>query len=126
MTETACIIVADDDDDIRAHVAYRLQAAGYEVVQAMDGQEAVDLAFEHVPELVILDVMMPKLDGYEVARRLRADVRTQSVPVIFLTSRGQERDIAIGFDAGANDYMTKPFSPAELQARVHATLTRHS
>ena len=126
MSETPRILVADDDDDLRALVSYRLESAGYDVVQAVDGQQAVDLAFERAPDVVVLDVMMPKLDGYEVARRLRADERTQRVPVILLTSRSQEQDVAAGFDAGANDYVTKPFSPAELHARVRAMLARPS
>jgi DNA-binding response OmpR family regulator len=126
MSDPPLILVADDDADLRALVAYRLESAGYEVLQAVDGQQAVDLAFERTPDVVVLDLMMPKLDGYEVARRLRADERTLRVPVILLTSRSQERDVAAGFDAGANDYVTKPFSPAELQARVRAMLARPS
>jgi DNA-binding response OmpR family regulator len=126
MSDTPLILVADDDADLRALVAYRLESAGYEVVQAVDGQQAVELAFERAPDVVVLDLMMPKLDGYEVARRLRADERTHSVPVLLLTSRSQERDVAAGFDAGANDYVTKPFSPAELQVRVRAMLARPS
>ena len=118
------ILVADDDDDIRALVVYRLSRAGYEVVEARDGEEALALALERVPALAVLDVMMPKLDGYEVTRRLRSDEATRRVPVILLTARVQDADVARGFEAGADDYLRKPFSPQELRARVQAILDR--
>ena len=118
------ILVADDDDDIRALVVYRLSRAGYEVVEARDGEEALALALERVPALAVLDVMMPKLDGYEVTRRLRSDEATHRVPVILLTARVQDADVARGFEAGADDYLRKPFSPQELRARVQAILDR--
>jgi len=127
MTETAAIptvLVADDDTDVRGLVAYRLRRSGYQVVEARDGEEALRLALEHVPDLVVIDVMMPKLDGYEVTRRLRSEEATRRVPVILLTSRSQEADITSGFASGADDYLTKPFSPDELVARVRAVLGR--
>ncbi len=118
------ILVADDDDDIRQLVAYRMEKAGYEVVQARDGEEAVALAAEHLPALAILDVMMPKADGYEVTRRLRDREETSRIPIILLTARAQEADVQRGFDAGADDYIRKPFSPQELRSRVQAILGR--
>jgi DNA-binding response OmpR family regulator len=118
------ILVADDDQDIRALVAFRLERAGYEVVQASDGEEAVRLAFERVPDLAVLDVMMPKLTGLEVTRRLRDAEETRRVPVILLTARAQEADVVAGFEAGADDYLRKPFSPQELRSRVQAILGR--
>jgi DNA-binding response OmpR family regulator len=118
------VLVADDDDDIRDLVAFRLDRAGYEVLRASDGQEALDLAREHRPDLAVLDVMMPKLTGYDVTRELRADANTARIPVILLTARVQEADVARGFDAGADDYVKKPFSPQELKARVQAVLGR--
>ena len=118
------VLVADDDDDIRSLVAYRMEKAGYGVLQARDGEEAVRLALEHRPALAILDVMMPKADGYEVARRLREDDATKRMPIILLTARAQEADVQRGFDAGADDYIRKPFSPQELRARVQAILGR--
>jgi DNA-binding response OmpR family regulator len=118
------ILVADDDDDIRALVVYRLSRAGYDVVEARDGEEALRLAIEQVPALAVLDVMMPKLDGYELTRRLRAKETTRRVPVILLTARVQDADVARGFEAGADDYLRKPFSPQELRARVQAILER--
>ena len=118
------VLVADDDDDIRDLVAFRLDRAGYEVLRAGDGQQALDLAKEHVPDLAVLDVMMPKLTGYDVTRELRADAATSRIPVILLTARVQEADVARGFEAGADDYDKKPFSPQELKARVQAVLGR--
>ena len=118
------VLVADDDDDIRDLVAFRLDRAGYEVLRAGDGQEALDLAKEHRPDLAVLDVMMPKLTGYDVTRELRADATTSRIPVILLTARVQEADVARGFEAGADDYVKKPFSPQELKARVQAVLGR--
>jgi DNA-binding response OmpR family regulator len=118
------VLVADDDDDIRDLVAFRLDRAGYEVLRAGDGQEALDLAREHRPDLAVLDVMMPRLTGYDVTRELRADAATSRIPVILLTARVQEADVARGFEAGADDYVKKPFSPQELKARVQAVLGR--
>jgi DNA-binding response OmpR family regulator len=118
------VLVADDDDDIRDLVAFRLDRAGYEVLRAGDGQQALDLAKEHIPDLAVLDVMMPKLTGYDVTRELRADAATSRIPVILLTARVQEADVARGFEAGADDYVKKPFSPQELKARVQAVLGR--
>ena len=125
MTELGItILVADDEDDIRELVVYRLGRSGYAVVEARDGEEAVRLAVEHIPDLAVLDVMMPKLDGYEVTRRLRDTEATKAIPVILLTARAQEADVSRGFDAGADDYLKKPFSPDELVSRVRAVLGR--
>ena len=118
------VLVADDDPDILDLVTFRLDRAGYEVVQARDGQEALDTALERMPDLCVLDVMMPRLDGYEVTRRLREAEATRSVPVILLTARVQEADLEKGFGVGATDYVRKPFSPQELRARVDALLAR--
>jgi DNA-binding response OmpR family regulator len=118
------VLVADDDHDILTLVSFRLERAGYEVVGARDGEEALRLALERVPDLAVLDVMMPKLDGYEVTTRLRQNRATRRMPVILLTARVQEADIARGFEAGADDYVKKPFSPQELGARVQAILGR--
>jgi DNA-binding response OmpR family regulator len=118
------VLVADDDEDILELVSYRLSRAGYEVVTASDGEQALERAREHNPALAVLDVMMPKLDGYEVTRRLRDDPTTAAIPVILLTARVQDADVSSGFDAGADDYVKKPFSPQELRARVQAVLGR--
>ena len=118
------VLVADDDEDIRALVSFRLERAGYEVVEARDGEEALRLAREQTPDLAVLDVMMPKLTGDEVTRRIRGDEATRRMPVILLTARVQEDDVTRGFEAGADDYIKKPFSPQELRARVQAVLGR--
>jgi DNA-binding response OmpR family regulator len=118
------VLVADDDPDIRSLVVLRLERSGYEVVAAGDGEEALATALERNPDLALLDVMMPKLDGYEVTERLRREDATRHLPVILLTARVQETDIARGLEAGADDYVKKPFSPTELRARVQAVLGR--
>jgi CheY-like chemotaxis protein len=118
------VLVADDDRDILQLVSFRLERADYEVVQAKDGEEALRLVKELRPDLAVLDVMMPKLNGYEVIREIRRDEETKAMPVILLTARVQEADVARGFEAGADDYLKKPFSPQELRARVQAILDR--
>jgi DNA-binding response OmpR family regulator len=122
--ERPLILVADDDPDILALVSFRLERAGYDVVAATNGEEAVDIAIARRPDLAILDVMMPRLDGYEATRRLREQEGTRRIPIILLTARVQEDDVARGFDAGVDDYVKKPFSPQELGARVQAVLGR--
>jgi DNA-binding response OmpR family regulator len=118
------VLAADDDEEILALIAFRLERLGYDVLQAHDGEQALELARSAQPDLAVLDVMMPKLDGFELTRRLRADAATKEMPIILLTARSQDTDIERGFSAGANDYMRKPFSPQELGARVRATLAR--
>jgi len=121
---TPTILVADDEEDLRELVTYRLTRSGYRVIGAGDGQEALELAAERTPDLMVLDVMMPKLDGYELTRRVRAEAALRSIPVILLTARSQESDIDRGFEVGADDYLKKPFNPDELVARVRAVLGR--
>jgi DNA-binding response OmpR family regulator len=118
------VLVADDDLDIRELVVYRLERNGFDVIAAGDGEEAIRLAEEQTPDLAILDVMMPKVDGLEATRRLRGNDATRRMPVILLTARAQEADVTRGFEAGADDYLRKPFSPQELRARVQALLAR--
>jgi DNA-binding response OmpR family regulator len=118
------ILVADDDDDIRMLVTLRLERSGYEVVTAADGEAALELAIARTPDLAVLDVTMPKLNGLEVTRRLRERDDTKSMPVILLTARVQESDVAAGVEAGADDYVKKPFSPQALGDRVDAMLAR--
>jgi DNA-binding response OmpR family regulator len=118
------VLIADDDPDILALVSFRLERAGYEVVQARNGEEAVHVALARRPDLAVIDVMMPRTDGYEATRQLRQQEETSRMPIILLTARVQEEDIARGFDAGADDYVRKPFSPQELGSRVQAALGR--
>jgi diguanylate cyclase (GGDEF)-like protein len=118
------VLVADNEADIRRLVELNLQLDGYTVAFARDGEEALRQAIELRPALVLLDVMMPKLDGFEVCRRLRADARTSHIPVIILTAKSLTVDKVVGLTAGADDYVLKPFEPVELLARVRTTLRR--
>lgn len=118
------VVIADDDPDIRRLVEMTVTNAGCDVTVASDGEEALERVRDSRPDLVILDVLMPRMDGWEVARALKSDPATREVPVMFLTSRGQEHDVLEGFDSGAVDYMVKPFSPRELQVRVRAVLAK--
>jgi DNA-binding response OmpR family regulator len=118
------VLAADDDEDILELVAFRLERSGYTVLQARDGQEALELARSEKPDLAVLDVMMPKLDGFELTRRLRAEEATSKMPIILLTARAQDTDVDRGFESGADDYLRKPFSPQELSTRVQAILGR--
>jgi len=118
------ILIVDDDVNALKLIGYTLHREGYEIVVAQSGQEALVKAREEEPQLIILDIMMPHMDGYEVCRRLRATPQTAQVPVIMLTAKGQVEDKVTGFEAGADDYLTKPVIPAELVARVKALLLR--
>ena len=118
------VLAADDDEDMLELVAFRLERSGYTVLRARDGEQALDLARSERPDLAVLDVMMPKLDGFELTRRLRAEEATSAMPIILLTARAQDADLDLGFDCGADDYMRKPFSPQELSRRVQAMLGR--
>jgi DNA-binding response OmpR family regulator len=122
--EAPLVLVADDEDDIRSLVSFRLKRAGYDVITAADGEEALLLATTRLPDLVVLDMMMPKATGLEVTRSMREQATTKDIPIILLTARAQEADVARGFDAGADDYVKKPFSPQDLQARIQALLER--
>ncbi len=118
------ILVADDDPDILRFVELNLRLEGYEVLTAVDGEQALAVAHDRVPSLVILDVMMPKLDGYQVCQRLRTESRTSGVCIIMLTAKSMSADKVLGLTAGADDYISKPFDPMELVARVKTTLRR--
>jgi diguanylate cyclase (GGDEF)-like protein len=118
------ILVVDDDPDIARFVEVNLRSAGYTVSVASDGQEALDKATELHPDLVLLDVMMPRIDGFEVAQRLRRNPQTASTSIIMLTAKALSTDKVLGLTAGADDYIIKPFDPIELLARVKGTLRR--
>jgi len=118
------ILAADDDEIILGLVVYRLEHSGYRVVTAHDGEEALRLALAEPPALAVIDVMMPKLDGYELTRELRSHDETKDMRVILLTASVQDADVHRGFEAGADDYLRKPFSPQELLMRVQALLGR--
>ncbi|MGH2729314.1 MAG: GGDEF domain-containing response regulator [Actinomycetota bacterium] len=118
------ILVADDDEDIVRFVEVNLRLEGFDVVTAGDGEAALSAAYDRMPDLVLLDVMMPKLDGFEVCQRLRADSKTRHISVIMLTAKSLSADKVVGLTAGADDYMIKPFDPIELVARVKSALRR--
>ena len=118
------ILVVEDDDDLRETLAYNLRVEGYETLLAADGVAALELARRQPVALVILDVMLPRLDGLSVLRQLRARPETAALPVLMLTARAEESDIVVGLELGADDYVTKPFSWNELRARLRALLRR--
>ncbi len=122
----ARILVADDDVDIRELVEFKLSTLGHDVVAVADGAAAIDECQASRPDLAVLDVMMPGVSGLDAIRTIRADPALADLPVILLTARAQESDVETGFDSGADDYITKPFSPRELASRVEALLSRSS
>ncbi|MDQ2681493.1 MAG: response regulator [Candidatus Eremiobacteraeota bacterium] len=122
--EGKCILVIDDDRNLRRIIATNLELAGYEVKSAENGVEALRLLDDVRPDLVLLDVMMPVMDGYEVARRIRSHPLSGTVPIIMLTAKGEVEDKLAGFEAGADDYITKPFGPQEMLARVRSKIRR--
>ncbi len=123
MADEATIMLVDDEESIQRLLAYPLEREGYRVVQARDGEEALRRFGEQSVDLVLLDLMLPKLDGLEVCRRLRT---TSAVPIIMLTARDDEVDKVLGLELGADDYITKPFSIRELRSRIRAVLRRAS
>lgn len=118
------VLVADDDPDILDLITFRLERSGMRVIQARNGMEALEAARLKRPQVVVLDWMMPELTGIEVIEAMRADPELAHLPVMLLTARVQESDVVKGFEAGADDYLTKPFSPQELHHRVQALAAR--
>ncbi len=118
------ILIIDDDLDTLRLVGLMLQRQGYQISAATNGQQGLDKAFDEDPDLILLDIMMPDMDGYEVTRRLRSNPSTMETPILMFTAKTQMNDKVIGFEVGVNDYLTKPTHPSELQARVKALLAR--
>lgn len=118
------ILVVEDEADIRELLRFNLEREGFSVLEAADGPQALDMARRHTPALVLLDVMLPGLDGFEVCRRLGAQTETAHIPILMLTARGEEMDRVVGLSLGADDYVVKPFSVRELMLRVLAVLRR--
>jgi two-component system phosphate regulon response regulator PhoB len=118
------VLIVEDEDDIRELVSYHLLKEGYQVTGVASGEEALDVIDRQVPDLILLDVMLPGIDGFTVCRRLRAAPKTADVSVMMLTAKSEEADIVRGLNEGATDYVTKPFSPRVLLARVRAALRR--
>lgn len=122
----ANILVVEDEPAIQELIAANLQLAGHQVLRAADAETALALVREAIPDAILLDWMLPGISGIQLARRLRADERTREVPIIMLTARSEEVDKVAGLEAGADDYVTKPFSPRELMARIKAVLRRRA
>ena len=118
------ILVVYDEEDILELVRFNLLKEGYQVICAATGEKAVEIARSELPDLVVLDLMLPGMDGLEVAKFLKNDPETQNIPIIMLTAKGEESDVVTGLELGADDYVTKPFSPRILMARVKAALRR--
>jgi phosphate regulon transcriptional regulator PhoB len=118
------ILIVDDEKDIVKMLDYNFKKEGFRTVLAYDGEDAVDLAKKEHPDMVVLDLMLPGIDGLEVCKALKKEPKTESIPIIMLTAKAQETDKVIGLELGADDYVTKPFSPRELIARVKAILRR--
>ncbi|MBN1764216.1 MAG: response regulator transcription factor [Sedimentisphaerales bacterium] len=118
------ILIVDDEEDILELLDHHLSREGYHVLRARSGEQALELARTHTPDMIVLDLMLPGVDGLDVCRQLRNTPATQSTPIIMLTARGEETDIVTGLELGADDYVIKPFSPKVLLARVRAVLRR--
>lgn len=118
------ILVVDDEDDILELAEYNLSKEGYEVVSARSGEEALKKIESDQPDMILLDLMLPGVDGYEVTRQIKRNPETAEIPIIMITAKGEESDIVTGLELGAEDYVTKPFSPKVLIARVRAVLRR--
>lgn len=121
---TKCVLIVEDEQPIREMVMFALAGAGYEVREAADSRQAQEIIAERLPDLVLLDWMLPGLSGIDFARRLKKEELTRELPVIMLTARAEEEDTIQGLESGADDYITKPFSPRELVARIRAVLRR--
>jgi DNA-binding response OmpR family regulator len=120
----AKILIAEDEPDIRELVAFTLRFAGYEVVITSNGAEAVQVAARELPDLILMDVRMPRMTGYDACRIMKADANLKHIPVVFLSAKGQESEIQTGLEAGAEEYLLKPFAPDQLTDRVRAILAK--
>lgn len=120
----ARILIAEDEPDIRDLVAFTLRFAGHEVTPTSNGEEAYQQAAVVMPDLILMDVRMPKMTGYEACRALKADPTLKDIPVVFLSAKGQDTEIQTGFDAGAEDYLLKPFAPDQLTQRIKEILAK--
>jgi CheY-like chemotaxis protein len=122
--EMAKILIAEDERDIRDLITFTLGFAGFEVVAAANGEEAVNLARQEFPDLILMDVRMPRMTGYEACAIMKADAKLKDIPVIFLSAKGQDSEIQTGLQAGAADYLLKPFAPDQLTERIQTVLAR--
>ena len=122
--KTEKVVVIEDEPDILEVISYNLRREGFEVIESQSGEDGLEKIEKNAPQLVVLDLMLPEIDGIELCRRLKSDPLTEGIPVIMVTARGEESDIVLGLGMGADDYVTKPFSPRELVARVKAVMRR--
>jgi DNA-binding response OmpR family regulator len=120
----AKILIAEDERDLRELVSFSLQFGGFSVVQAANGAEAVEYAQKEMPDLILMDVRMPKMTGYEACRQMKTMESVRDIPVVFLSAKGQESEIQTGMEVGAEEYILKPFAPDELVKQVQAVLDR--
>lgn len=120
----AKILIAEDEPDIRELIAFTLRFGGYEVVTGTNGEEAVQLARQENPDIILLDVRMPRMTGYDACRLIKSDPNLKDVPVIFLSAKGQENEIQTGIESGAEEYLLKPFAPDQLTDRVRTILAK--
>jgi DNA-binding response OmpR family regulator len=120
----ARILIAEDEPDIRELVAFTLRFAGHEVTTTANGEEALQQASQLIPDIIIMDVRMPKMTGYDACRAMKADVMLKDIPVMFLSAKGQDAEIQAGLDVGAEEYLLKPFAPTQLAERVKAILAK--
>lgn len=121
----AKILIAEDERDIRDLVAFTLRFAGHEVVAVGNGEEAVEAARQEMPELILMDVRMPRMTGYEACEKMKADPQIKDIPVVFLSAKGQDSEIRTGLNLGAAEYLLKPFAPMELTQRVSELLEKY-
>ena len=121
----AKIVIAEDEPDIRDLITFTLRFAGYEVIAGSNGEEGYTLTKQEKPDLVMMDVRMPKLTGYEACKRIKADPELAHIPVIFLSAKGQESEISSGLEAGAEEYLLKPFAPDQLTEQIRSVLAKY-
>jgi two-component system alkaline phosphatase synthesis response regulator PhoP len=121
----AKILIAEDERDIRDLITFTLRFAGYEVVAASNGEEAVTMALQEIPDLILLDVRMPRMTGYEACAKIKENKKTRDIPIMFLSAKGQDTEIQAGLSAGAVEYLLKPFAPDQLTNRIQAILAQH-
>jgi CheY-like chemotaxis protein len=121
----AKILIAEDEPDIRDLITFTLRFAGHEVVAVSNGAEALEAALREVPDLILMDIRMPKMTGYEACAQIKKEPAVQHIPVVFLSAKGQEAEIKAGFDMGAAEYLLKPFAPDELSRRVQQLLDQN-
>jgi DNA-binding response OmpR family regulator len=121
----AKILIAEDEPDIRDLISFTLRFAGHEVISTSNGEEALQKALEAIPDLILMDVRMPRMTGYEACKRIKTEESTKHIPVAFLSAKGQESEINAGLDAGAVEYILKPFAPDELTERVRILINTY-